>query len=193
MALTPPVSEPISSVISSLILLPFRLVRDFLPNSSLVAGVETVSDDIFPEIERLASENEEIRTMLTPALISASQFAGSMLENYGKHKTEDNFVFSEAFYNRFVELSKTIVPLLSNAIHRRAIELTVDSLGKFNGKDARSVYEFLHREPGSDPDVKFREPKGAIQPSDRLTSRFSGGLDILVSETNDLRGWLEMN
>jgi hypothetical protein len=61
-----PLSVGAKAAVTSLMLLPLRLVRDAVPTSPLVMGLEAVSDRLSNDVERLAGKHPEIQEMLVP-------------------------------------------------------------------------------------------------------------------------------
>ena len=193
MAFVPSHMEQNNSAISALLLLPLRLVRDSLAHSPMVMGLDALNDSLFPEVVRIAEENDEIKAALVNTLVGVSYFAASMLESTGSGSNKGKSVFTKSIYNRIAKLAEEIKPRLCDETHIYALNMVVTGLSALVGKNATQVYAILHRELESSPPtekalvIKFRDAPQSIETSHRFTSRFPGGLDSTVSVVNDIK------
>jgi hypothetical protein len=192
MMFTSNIAELNKSAISALLLLPLRLVRDSLANSPIVASLEELNDSLFPEIERIIADNDKIKETFVNTLIGISYFAGSMLESAGNKNSKSKSVFTKSLHNQIVQLAEEIKPCLCDDRHNLALNMAVISLGVLVGKNAAEVYAILHNMTVSTQTTKnelsinFRDVLEPIETVNRLTSRFPGGLDSIVSAVNDI-------
>lgn len=87
-------------------LLPLRMARDSLGRSALVIGLDALNARIFPEVERIAEENDEIKTALTNVFIDASFFSASMLESHNNGSNGAKSVFTKSLYQQTKNLRR---------------------------------------------------------------------------------------
>jgi len=197
MIFTPSLAKSNNSAIGALLLLPLRLVRDSLAHSSMVAGLEALNDSLFPEIERIIAENDQIKKNLVSTLVGVSYFAGSMLESVGDEEKLGKSVFTKSLHNKIVKLAEEIKPHLDDKIHIHALNIAVSGLDALVGKNAEEVYVILQNETTSttttedepstenELSIKFRNVQESVEAINQFTSRFSGGLDSIVAAVND--------
>jgi hypothetical protein len=141
-----PAARQHESLVAELVVLPLRLVRDSLGNSSVVASLEAVNDDMAEDLERIASGHPDLADELTKFLLDSAYFAGSMLQSEINRGKGGSSVFTSGFYERIVKLSNDLGPQLSNPNHRHAINMVVRELRQFVGKNASEVYAALRKQ-----------------------------------------------
>ena len=124
-------------------LLPIRLVRDSLPNASIVAAIEALNDDLAEDIERIVREHPSLGHDLTAILLDAAWFAGAMLQGGSKAVEGGRPVFTEGLHERISRAAHALGPMLANPLHRHAINVAVAELKAFVGKDSAHVYAAL--------------------------------------------------
>lgn len=134
------------SLLTELVVLPIRLVRNSLRDSSVVAAIESLNDDMAADLERIATAHPDLANELTRLLLDAAYFAGSMLQSDTDPSKGRGSVFISGFYERIEKLSNELGPHLSNPLHRHAIKMAVSELKQFVGKDASDVYAMLRKQ-----------------------------------------------
>jgi hypothetical protein len=144
--LGPPGAPQNSSLLTELVVLPIRLVRNSLRHSPVVAAIETLNDEVSADLERITSTHPDLANDLSKILLDAAYFAGSMLQSDTDDCEGGGSVFTSGFYERIVKVSHELGSHLSNSLHRHAMKAAVDELEKFVGKNARDVYAALRRQ-----------------------------------------------
>jgi hypothetical protein len=142
----PPGVPQNSSLLTELVVLPIRLVRNSLQGSPVVAAIEALNDDLLADLERITPAHSGLANDLTKILLDAAYFAGSMLQGETDGSEGGGSVFTSGFYERIVDVSHELEPHLSNPLHRHAIRAAVDELKKVVGKNAGEVYAILRKQ-----------------------------------------------
>ena len=138
-----PGTSQYSSLVTELVVLPIRLVRNSLADSPIVGAIEALNDGMAADLERIASAHAALADDLTKILLDAAYFAGSMLQQDTKR---GGSVFTKSFYERIAKAANDLGPHLSNSLHRHAIKAAVEELKVFVGKTAGDVYAILRKQ-----------------------------------------------
>ena len=94
-----------SSLLTELVVLPMRLVRNSLRASPVVAAIAALNDDMAADLERIASAHPGLADDLTNILLDAAYFAASMLQSDTDGYKGRGTVFTSGFYERVVKVS----------------------------------------------------------------------------------------
>jgi hypothetical protein len=189
LAFNPSLDKSHVGALGELLLLPLRLLRSSLGDSSVVAALDGLNDSFAPALEKAIAKNEHLKGRLVTVLVGVSYFASAMLQS-GKTEGTARPVFTESLHNKMKSLAKDLDAFL-DVNQRKALEFAMASAQAFVGKDAITVDEILRRDLGGSQIKQEQQPNGFRDPlvtnelTDTFTSRFSGGLDSIIAEVNN--------
>jgi hypothetical protein len=138
-----------SSLLTQLVVLPFRLVRSSLRDSPFVAAIDALAfnDELAADLERITSAHPAVADELTKVLLDAAYLVASVLPSDTEGSERGGAVFNPEFYERIAKVSRELEPHLTNTLHRHALNAAVHELQKLVGKKASDVYATLRKQP----------------------------------------------
>ena len=138
-----------SSLLTQLVVLPFRLVRSSLRDSPFVAAIEALAfnDELAADLERITSAHQNVADDLTKVLLDAAYLVASVLPSDTDGSELGGSVFNAEFFERIAKVSRELELHLSSPLHRHALKAAVRELQKLVGKRAIDVYATLRKQP----------------------------------------------